>query len=218
MKNLCLLLLLMIFRLVAIGQDYSLEINQKEVNFGNNKKLAFCTTFQLTQSIVKKQWWKYIKHYAILFNKRTHYENKILSKKNQSTNDIYFYSLITFQDDISSLKIALNDSEVDKADIALSNQYLKDLMLDFKVEFYSSQIQSKIDQNEKVSAKVSSRMEKLIRNNLKLASSKKKKNASLESIEKKINAHNELIEKARIELFAYQSEMNGLKKELERIK
>ena len=86
------------------------------------------------------------------------------------------------------------------------------------VKFYSSQIQSKINENEKVSAKVSSRIEKRTRNNLKLESSKKKKNVSLEPIEKKINANSLLIEKARIELFAYQSEMNGLKKELERIK
>ena len=185
MKNLCLLLVFLILHTIVIGQEYSLEINQKEVNFGNNKKLAFCTSFQSPQNIVKKEWWKYIKHYAILSNKRTHYENKILTKKSQAVNDIYFFSLLDFQNDISTLKIALNDNEVDKSDIELYNQYLKDLMLDFKVEFYSSQIQSKIDKNEKVSAKVSSKIEKLTRTNSKLASSKKKKNASVESINKK---------------------------------
>jgi hypothetical protein len=218
MKNLILLLLFLILHTVVIGQEYSLEINQQEVNFGSNKKLAFCTAFQLPQNIVKKEWWKYIKRYAMLSNKKTHYENKILAKKSQAADDIYFFSQLNFKNEISTLKIALNDSEVDKSDIALYNQYLKDLMLDFKVAFYSSQIQSKIDQNEKISAKVSSRIEKFTRNNLKLASSKKKKKVSMKSIENKINANNQLIEKARIELFAYQSEMNGLKKELEGIK
>lgn len=218
MKNFCLLLLLMMFHLVAVGQDYSLNINEKQVNFGSNKKLAFCTSFQFPKSIVKKEWWKYIKRYAILSNKRTHYENKILAKKSQAVDDIYFFSLLDFQNDISKLKFALNDNEIGKAEITLYNQYLKDLILDFKVNFYSSQIQSRIDENEKKSSKASSRIEKLTRNNLKLESSKKKKNVSLESVEKKIDANNQLIEKARVELFAYQSEMNGLKKELERIK
>ncbi|MFT7163026.1 MAG: hypothetical protein ACI9GZ_004226, partial [Bacteroidia bacterium] len=124
MKNLWLLLLLIMLHTVAVGQNYNLEINQKEVSFGNNKKLAFCTSFQSPENILKKEWWKYVKSYAILSNKRTHYENKILTKKSQAANDIYFFSLLTFKNDIYTLKIALNDSEVDKSDIALYKQYL----------------------------------------------------------------------------------------------
>lgn len=218
MKKLLLFLLFFAFRSVAVGQNYSLEIKEKKVSFGNTQKLAYSTSFQLPEDIVKKAWWKYIKRYALLSNKRTHHENRVLAKKSQAPTDINFFSQLRYKNDMSTLNIALDDSRVSESNLIVYNEYLKDLLLDFKIKFYSSHIQSKVDRSEKESGKVSSKIEKLTRSNLKLESSKKKKNASVQAMGKKINVNNNLIEKARIELFAYQSEMKRLMQELEGIK
>ena len=218
MKKFLLLLILGGVHSVAFGQGYSLQMNQEKVEFGENKKMAYSTSFELPFEVIKKEWWKYIKRYALLYNKRTHYENKILAKKSQSSTDIYFYSIFSNKSDNPTLSIALDDNEVIKPNIILYNQYLKDLLLDFKIELYSSHIQSKVDKSEKTSLKVSSRIERLTQDNQKLESSKAKKNASLTAIKKRIDSNNALIEGYRIELFVYQKEIDRLKNDLGRIK
>ena len=99
MKKFLLLLILGGVHSVAFGQGYSLQMNQEKVEFGENKKMAYSTSFELPFEVIKKEWWKYIKRYALLYNKRTHYENKILAKKSQSSTDIYFYSIFSNKSD-----------------------------------------------------------------------------------------------------------------------
>ncbi|MFY0651129.1 MAG: hypothetical protein JXQ96_03810 [Cyclobacteriaceae bacterium] len=212
------ILLLFLLGTSVQGQVYSLKIDESETAFGSIKQKAFNTRFSLPYDYVKKEWWRYIKRYAIRTNKRIYYENRIPAKKSQSATDIYFYSYIDKGENHSTLYVSLNPNDAGKTNVVLYRTYLKDLMLDFKVYFYTKYIQGKINEVGKKSERTSTKVEKLEKSIAKLNSSKKKKNANPRSIDKKIASNEKEIEKLRLELFAYQKNTQTLKGELKKIK
>jgi len=213
------LLLLLVSFTTSLAQDFNLNIHTATVSFGKIKQEALVTGFNLSYDKLKKEWWRYIKQHAVLDNKGAYHENKILAKTNQSATDIVFFALLDEKNENQpALNISLKKDNLNAQNIQRYNQYLKDLMIDFKVGIYSSIMQKRIEDHEKKSKKVSSKIGKLERSNSKLESSKNKKNANEEAIAQKISANNTAIEKLRIELFAYQKKMKELKSDLMRIK
>ncbi len=207
------LLLLFISFITTFAQDFNLNIHTATVSFGEITQDAFVTDFNLSNEKLKKEWWRYIKKHAVLDNKGSHHENKILA------TDIVFLSLVDESNENKpALNIALKKDNLSDSNVQRYNQYLKDLMIDFKVGIYSTIMQKRIEDDEKKSKKVSTKIGKLERSNSKLESSKNKKNASLDTITKKIRTNNAAIEKLRVELFAYQKKIGALKNDLLKIK
>ncbi|MEQ6118225.1 hypothetical protein [Reichenbachiella sp. MALMAid0571] len=213
------LLLFFISFVTTLAQDFNLNIRNATVNFGSVKQETLVTDFELSYDKLKREWWKYVKRHALMDNMGTHHENKILAKTNQSATDIIFLSLVSDNNkNQPTLNISLKKDNLSDQNIQRYNQYLKDLMIDFKVGLYSSIMQKRIEDHEKKSKKVSSKIGKLERSNTKLESSKNKKNTNPETIAKKINVNNTMIEKLRVELFAHQKKIETLKNDLMKIK
>lgn len=212
-------LLLVISFTSIVAQHYNLDVQNATVNFGEIKQEAFVTEFNLSFDKLKKEWWKYVKKKALLDNKGSHYENKILAKNIQSATDIIFLSLVHDRNkDHPTLNISLKKDNLSEQNIKRYNQYLEYLMIDFKVGIYSSVMEKRIEDHEKKSKKVSAKLGKLERTNAKLEASKNKKNANPEVIVSKISTNNMAIEKLRVELFAHQKKIEVLKNDLMKIK
>jgi len=212
-------LLLFISFTSIVAQNYNLDVQNATVNFGEIKQEAYVTEFNFSFDKLKKEWWKYVKKKALIDNKGSHYENKILAKNIQSATDIVFLALVEDRNkDNPTLNLSLKKDNLSDQNIKRYNQYLKDLMIDFKVGVYSSVMEKRIEGHEKKSKKVSSKLGKLERSNAKMEASKNKKNANPEIIARKISANNMAIEKLRVELFAFQKKIEALKNDLMKIK
>ncbi|MEQ9288525.1 MAG: hypothetical protein RIG77_16515 [Cyclobacteriaceae bacterium] len=202
----------------AGAQDYSLTIRQAEVNFGSVKHSAYQSRVALPYETVKKEWWRYIKRKAVIRNQGTHHENTILPKRGQAEAKVVFYSLIENEGTYPKVSLALNKEGIPEAQLKEYNQYLQDILQDFKIQLYASHIQEQIDVQEKKARKTSRKIEKLTRINEKLISSKGRKNTSSSEVDRKVQLNEQEIEKYRVELFAYQQKLEDMKGNLTRIK
>lgn len=202
----------------AGAQDYSLTIRQAEVNFGSVKHSAYQSRVTLPYETVKKEWWRYIKRKAVIRNQGTHHENTILPKRGQAETKVVFYSLIENEGTYPTLNLALNKEGIPEAQLKEYNQYLQDILQDFKIQLYASHIQEQIDVQEKKARKTSRKIEKLTRINEKLISSKGRKNTNASEVDRKVQLNEQEIEKYRVELFAYQQKLEDMKGNLTRIK
>ena len=200
------------------AQDFSLEILDAKGDFGMEERQGFVTKFDLPYQAVKKEWWRYVRRFAMISNKKTHYENRILAKRSGAASDIFFLSFLDRDGDDSYIYAALRKDSEDGDNAKVFKKYLRDLILDFKVAFYSEYMQEQIENKEKEASRLSAKLEKLESMNLKLEASKKKKNAKPDQIEERISANKEEVEKLRIELFAYQKNIGSLKDKLQSIK
>lgn len=213
-----LLFIFSMFCCAAMAQDYRLNIQQADVKFGATNFRAYQSQVVLPYETIKKEWWRYIKKKAVIRNMGTHHENSILPKKGQTEAKIVFYSLIEETGAYPTLNLALKKEGIQEGQLKLYNQYLQDLLHDFKIQLYASHIQEQIDVQEKKARKASKKIEKLTRANEKLLSSKGKKNTNASEVERRMKLNEVEIEKYRVKLFAYQKKLEGMKINLMTIK
>ena len=203
---------------VTNAQQFNLKISKIDTYFGAEKLPSYQTVFHFEEGFVQKAWWRYIRKIAYIKNKQSHYENKILAKRSQAEEDIFCLSLVQFEGGYSTLSLALDKKQSGGANAKNYNDYLKALLLDFKIKFYTSYLQELIANQEKEELRLGSKVDKLERTKEKLENSKNKKNASPKKIEKDMAQIDGEVEKYRVALFARQKELDRLKRELKKIR
>ena len=149
MNRFLLVAIFILFNSTIKGQDFSLEILDAKGDFGTEERQGFVTKFDLPYQTVKKEWWRYVRRFAMISNKKTHYENRILAKRSGAASDIFFLSFLDRDGDDSYIYAALRKDSEDGDNAKVFKKYLRDLILDFKVAFYSEYMQEQIENKEK---------------------------------------------------------------------
>jgi len=70
----CILLLIAISDRCAMAQDYSLVVSDARVSVDQKALNGYATVFDMPYLLIKKEWWRYIKKRAIIFNHLTYYD------------------------------------------------------------------------------------------------------------------------------------------------
>jgi len=156
MKNFLLLILILLFVSTTtdtFGQKasayYTLKIYNKEFYIDDNGYKGVSTAFLHPYKEVKKEWWRYIKSKAIIFNKVSHYELKVPAKGKEDLTPILMVSTIHENEGQTILRIAYkNPTET------LDNDNLKQLLIDFKISYFTRILETQIKSQEKKSTKL----------------------------------------------------------------
>lgn len=194
-----LLFILVILNLSLNAQDLSLKISENQFLIKKKSYNGYSTKLYVTYSKVKKEWWRYIKKIALLKNHKTHYIFTFPANKHKSNSNISFISTIEDNENFVTLKTALVNQE-------MNNQFklsARNILFNFKIKFYISEIQKQLVKSEKEVFKISKMIDGY----------KKKTITAKHKMDKKKGDKMELSEKILI----YQSKENNLSIKLDSI-
>lgn len=194
------------------AQTYSLHIGSIQFLLDTTYYSGYETKFVQLNSEVKKEWWRYVKSKAHIFNMKTHYILTVPVEKGTSNVPLKFVSVINLDSltQASTLRCAIMASDMDDNQQKKVGTELIALMKDFKVHYFTKLIQNEIDVNESATKKISAEMHKYYAENAKLV----EKSQGQSTIQK----NKAKIEDLSVELHQYETELSSLKEKLRLIK
>jgi hypothetical protein len=205
---------------ICTAQAYSLRITQNHFKLDAVDYDGFVTQFSQAHKEVKKEWWRYIKAKALIFNHKSYYELTIPTQKGSSNVPLKFVSQLS-EDSISrisSLNCAIINDGMDTNDKKEFDKQLIVLLKDFKISYFTKLIQVEINKNESKAQEISTDMNKYYSSNSKLKVGGEKNPQKKSGYRSIINDNNKKIEALNIELRETETALDGLKNELNRIK
>lgn len=171
MKHSLFVCLLVLLRPHVIqAQDLGLKITPSQFSIGEKTYSGYSTNFQYQYSQIKKEWWRYIKRKASFENHKTHYVITFLSDKGESNTNLSFVSVTEDNEDHTTIKTALANQKINQE----HQSDAKSLLLDFKLGFYTTVVQKKINKSEKAAFKISQNID-LYKKRIAAARTKKEK-------------------------------------------
>lgn len=204
----------------SLAQSYSLKISAASFAIDGQKFNGYTTTFTQPYKEVKKEWWRYVNARTIIFNKKTHLELTVPAKGKETNEPLKFISQLTEQQEKkqSTLKVALNKDGVPDDQLAELDKQVKYLLKDFKVDYFTTLVQEKIDNQELTVKKISREMDEYLLDNSKLQLRIEKKPEQKNELAQKLKANTGEIEKLQTKLTSNQKKLAQYKKELTLIK
>ncbi len=204
----------------SLAQDYSLEINTTSIMVDGQKFSGYSTAFTQPYKDIKKEWWRYVNARTIIFNKKTHLVLTVPSKGKETNEPLKFMSQLAEpkHNNPSTLKVALIKEGVPEDQLSKLDHQVKYLLKDFKVDYFTTLVQEKIDTQESIVKKISQEMDEYLLDNSKLQLRIEKKPEEKNEIAQKLNANTEEIEKLQAKLSVNQKKLAQYKKELTLIK
>ena len=122
----------------SFGQSYDLIISEQKQEIGSITYQGYETSFNITSDKLQKAWWKHTKKFGILDNKRTHYILKIPTS-DKTLLPINLIQTTQGTDSTSTIFLAV----FDQTNNSFKKQ-VKTMLLEFKIQYYGSEIQQKI--------------------------------------------------------------------------
>lgn len=147
------------------AQNYSLKVTESHFNAGKQNYQGYSTRFTLPYKQVKKEWWRYIKAKAHIYNHKTHY-TLTLPAKGDANTPVTFVSKLEKGDYRGPLlMVAPADENLNPQQSTALKKDLKFLLIDFKIEYYTTILQEQIDKQERTNRKISKDLHRLRRRN-----------------------------------------------------
>ncbi|WP_109831664.1 hypothetical protein [Reichenbachiella versicolor] len=176
---------------------YSLKMYNKEFHVEGKSYEGASTALLHPYKNVRKAWWRYIKSKAYLTNHISHYVLKVPSKSAEE-EPTYLINTIHQSDNQTIIRIAYRDAD------DVDNESLKNLLREFKTQYFSTLLETQIIKQEKVSKKLGNEMDSY---------QTSRKIASLDSIEikKQINAFEYQIHQSDLRLDSLKSLLGKIK-------
>ncbi|MFY0627871.1 MAG: hypothetical protein JXR07_16350 [Reichenbachiella sp.] len=148
---------------LSFSQAYSLKITKSTIVIDTLSLAGYETNFTQSYEEVKKGWWKYIKGKAHIENYFTHYELKIPDSDRNANKPLFLVSKLTGSDSIQfrTLSLGLRIHNLGEDQIPTIDAEVKNMLLEFKTDFFVSKVENEIKAQEKRSRKLSTQLEKL---------------------------------------------------------
>jgi len=211
----CILLLIAISDRCVMAQDYSLVVSDARVSVDQKVLNGYATVFDMPYLLIKKEWWRYIKKRAIIFNHLTYYDLTIPAEGEANT-PIHFASVLTEDtiDHHTTLRLALLE---DQEKVDLQGQ-MKSLLIHFKISLFSSLLEKNIKSEEKKAAALSQKIDRIDILKEKLELRVEKRPADAEEIRKDITENIQIRKVLSTELDGVNSQLDDLKGQLGNIR
>ncbi len=197
---------------VSQGQDLSLKIKAASFSLEEVTYNGYITTLTASYSLIKKEWWRYVKKIAVLENHKTHYIITFPADEKSENSGLSFVSVLEDNEEYASIKTALSNQKNNKA----YKKYAYDLLLTFKVKFYTELIQKQINTSEKKAEKISREIDKY-KKKIVSTESKKAKGSRI-AFSKSILSYQIIQDSLNIELQKTQFRIENSKVRLKKIK
>ncbi|SMD33720.1 hypothetical protein SAMN04488029_1627 [Reichenbachiella faecimaris] len=206
--------------LQSLAQVYSLKINTSNFTLEGQIFNGYTTDFVQPYKEVKKEWWRYVNARTIIFNKKTHLVLTVPAKGKDTNEPLKFVSQLIEDKNknLSTLKLALVKDEVPENQQAQLSNQVKNLLKDFKVNYFTALVQNKINEQEIAGKRISQRMDKYLLDNSKLQLRIEKKPEEKNELTARLKTNTAEIEKLQVKLNANQKKLGQYKKELTLIK
>lgn len=204
--------------LPSFAQNYSLKTVETSFTIENTAYKGYQTTFDLPLKTVKKAWWKYIKAKASIFNRKTHYELTLAPERGQSNTPFKFISQLEEASNKTSttLRVAPIKGGMSSSQTQTATKGLNTLIKDFKIGYFTAEIQGQIIKAEAEALTTSSKMGRYYtQNEYLIKKNEKKPNNKTTS---KINQNNAKLTKLKEALKQQEDKRNEWVEKLGRIK
>lgn len=126
---------------------YENFLTESSENFKNKSFNGYSTFFDFSREEVRRGWWEYAKKFGNPINMKTYYQVKVSSAYTDGNVDLMLYSKTEASDGGVSFFLGIEESDF--------NNQLKNLLVDFKKEFYIKKILERIEAAQKEAAKQS---------------------------------------------------------------
>lgn len=154
LHSILLVLLFSGFQNPTQAQDYSLAISSASFTADGKTFAGYQTSFTQPFKEIKKEWWRYIKTKTYIYNAKTYYILTIPAKED-SNMELDFISALENSRNRTYLNVAQVEQGLSSEQQAQLNKDLKNLLIDFKIQYYTDILQTKIDSKEREIKKLS---------------------------------------------------------------
>jgi len=168
------------FFLLAQEKGFDMNIRKTQETIDEIKYTGFTTSFDLSVEELQKRWWKYSKTIGIVENMKSHYLVKIPAQE----KGLSPVSLIE-KSSGNQIKAAIFLAVLDQTNNEYKEQ-VRDVLLEFKVKYYTKIVEREIEKKEEELANISSKYEALLEQAQKSGNtiSKQRQNSLLTNITK----------------------------------
>ncbi len=168
------------FFLLAQEKGFDMEIKKSQETINEIKYTGYNTAFDIPVDELQKRWWKYSKSIGIVENMKSHYMVKIPSQE-KGMSSVSLIETSSGDQKRSALFLAVLDQTNN-----VYKEQVKDVLLEFKVNYFSGIVQQQIEKKEVELANVSSQYQTLLQQGQKsgTAISVKRQNSLLNDISK----------------------------------
>lgn len=204
----------------ASAQTYSLRISDTNFTLDGQRFSGYATDFVQPYKQVNKEWWRYVNARTIIFNKKSHLVLTVPAKGKDANEPLKFVAQLTEnkQTKQSTLKVALLKEGVPANQVTELSKQVKYLLKDFKVSYFTTLVQAKINHQEQAVKKISQEMDDYLLDNSKLQMRIEKRPDQKAELARKLQANTAEIEKLQSRLATNQKKLAQYKKELTLIK
>ncbi len=137
------MLLFIPFFLVAQEKGFDMEIRKTQETISEIKYTGFITSFDVSDEDIRKKWWKYSKTIGLVENMKSHYLIKIPAQE-KGFSSVSLIEKTSGDQKRSAIFLAVLDQT--------NNEYkeqVRDVLLEFKVNYYTSIVEKKIKSKER---------------------------------------------------------------------
>jgi len=154
------------------GIAYSQNLKKTEsitLTIGENNLKGSAINVDFDKDATFKAWWKYSRKFSRTQTQKDYVMHTIPAVEGESTESVIFYSRVEKVNDSSSkLNAVLGDNGMNSNDYAKYEGQIKKLLIDFRLNFYTNNLQQKITEIEKKAARVSRSLDRQITQGYKL--------------------------------------------------
>jgi hypothetical protein len=145
------------------AQQIQSDIVSASATIDGQKVDGFKTELPFGYRKVRFSFWKYVKQFGKPNNMRSHYEVIIPSFINGSEVDLSFYGVLNERNEKTIVFFALNPKGLNAADQERLSKQVRQLVIEFKVDFYKRHYGDKIEDIEKRLKKLSRKYRRLVK-------------------------------------------------------
>ena len=142
---------LLFIPIFSIAQDtsFDMEITAVKEEIGDLTYNGYSTEFALSEEELQRRWWKYSKSLGIVENMKTHYMIRIPSSE-KGMSPVTLVEKATGEEKTATIFLAV----LDQTDNTFKEQ-VRDVLMEFKIQYYVGIIEAQIREKEVEMEKVS---------------------------------------------------------------
>ena len=142
---------LLFIPIFSIAQDtsFDMEITAVKEEIGDLTYNGYSTEFVLSEEELQRRWWKYSKSLGIVENMKTHYMIRIPSSE-KGMSPVTLVEKATGEEKTATIFLAV----LDQTDNTFKEQ-VRDVLMEFKIQYYVGIIEAQIREKEVEMEKVS---------------------------------------------------------------
>ena len=202
-----------------MGQQAKTAVSATKLSIDGQELDGYKVDLDFTKKEIFKAWWKYSKEFSRNETKKDDIKHTIPPKEGESTVPIIFFSRVEAPDSLNARIIAaVNDNGMSSDDVKKYTKQIKQLLEEFRVDYYQNNLQRKITQTEKEASKMGRSLDRYtserIRLDQKLTDTKEEKIRHQEAIIENDSLIIELTQK----LSTNRVEKDSVNLELEKVK